>query len=138
VNDALATVSYTPDSEVEGADTLHISSLSTEEAAVGGDVSGTALATVAITVDGTADTPVISAPASASTTEDVSTPISGLSLSTFEASANDGDDAFTAAPNVEPGTLSAPGPGITGTGTAGAPLVITGSLSDVNDPLATV
>ncbi len=42
VNAALAAITYTPTGEYEGTDTVHFTALSTEEAAVGGNVSPTA------------------------------------------------------------------------------------------------
>src|SRR6185312_10838198 len=70
VNAALAAVTYTPTGEFEGTDTVHFTALSTEEAAVGGNVSAAATpATATITVHGVAETPVVSTPDAKTTTE---------------------------------------------------------------------
>ena len=64
VNAALAAITYTPTGEYEGTDTVHFTALSTEEAAVGGNVSPTATPiTATIKVNPVADIPVVTASA---------------------------------------------------------------------------
>ena len=95
------------------------------------------------TVSGTADTPVLHASASAgSTTENTATVLSGLSVSTTDGGA-DNADTFTATVYVEHGKLTL-GSGLHATISGGDgndaadPVVITGSLTDVNAALAAI
>ncbi len=108
VQAALDHVQYTPASEYEGTDNVHFTALSTEESLVGGNVGADASAvTASITVSGTADTPIVSATASAgSTLEDAATVLSGLSLQPGDGSANDAADSFTATLYVDHGALA--------------------------------
>ena len=145
VNAALAAITYTPDSEYEGTDTVHFTALSTEEAAVGGNVSAPATPiTATITVNGVADTPILHASASAgSTTENIATVLSGLSVQPGDGSSNDAADSYTATLYVEHGKLAlgsgafsvtASGDGHDSTHV----LTITGTLADVNAALAAI
>ena len=93
------------------------------------------------TVNGIADTPVVTIPNPITTTEDVATLLTGLSVSTTDGSTDD-TDSFTATLYVEHGTLSL-GSGSfsvtsSGTGTSADHLTITGSLADVNAALAVI
>jgi len=89
VNTALGSVSYTPTSEFEGTDTVHFKASSTEE--VGGSTSALSTDhTATITVTGVADTPTISTPNTATTTEGHG-PITLSGLSVTEASGDSGD-----------------------------------------------
>jgi Ca2+-binding RTX toxin-like protein len=141
VNAALLAVTYTPTSEYEGTDTVHFTATSTED--VGTSASTAAVeTTAAITVNGIADTPVISVPNVVTTDENASKLLTGLSVSTADHGTDDAD-TFTATLYVEHGTLSL-GEGLHATisggdGSAAAhPVVITGSLADVNAALAAV
>src|SRR5258708_25382900 len=60
VNTVLASLTYTANTEFEGADTLHVTATSTDGTAAPSAPS--AEATVAITVEPVSDTPTVSAP----------------------------------------------------------------------------
>src|SRR5205807_1491236 len=143
VNAALATVTYTPASEYEGADTLHFASTTTEDV---GTSTASASTTVDLFVNGVADTPVLHTPDTSvtpvGTTEDHATAISGLSVSTTDGS-TDAADHFSATLYVAHGTLAlGTGLAVTISGGDGHDLadavVISGSLAEVNAALATV
>ena len=145
VNAALAdnNISYTVAKEFEGTDTLTFSATTTEESAVGGNgPSAAATQTATITVNGVADTPVVSTPTSATTTEDVAIKLAGLSVKPADASGNDGTDSFTATLYVDDGTLTLGTGNFTvtssGAGTDASHLTITGSLANVNAALGAV
>ena len=142
VNAALLLVTYTPNTEYEGPDTLHFSSTSIEDI---GTSSATASTTVGITVNGTADTPVLHT-AAIITTEDVAvTNISGLSVSIADGSVSDTNntDTFVARLFVDHGKLAVgTGSGAAITGGIGDnavdEVVITGTLAQVNAALLLV
>src|SRR6202022_2995405 len=121
---------------------VHFTATSTEDFGTSTSTAPTET-TASITVNGTADTPVVTANTSAgSTTENVATLLSGLKVSTADASDNDKADFFTAKLYVEHGKLSAgTGPFTVGGGdghdSANA-LTISGLLTDVNTALAAV
>ena len=97
--------------------------------------------TSAGTVNGVADVPVVSVPDPVTTSEDTSALLTGLSVSTADHGTDDAD-TFTATLYVEHGTLSLGSDlnaTISGDGHDLAhPVVITGSLADVNAALLAV
>ena len=137
VNLALTDITYTPTTEYEGADTVHFTATTTEEAAVGGGTSAPAVQTTAtIMVEGVPETPTISTPAAFITNENAPHLVSGLSVASADPGSTDDQDTYTATLYVEHGTLSV-GSGnftvaVTGTGTSGNELIITGSRTEVN------
>ena len=137
VNLALTDITYTPTTEYEGADTVHFTATTTEEAAVGGGTSAPAVQTTAtIMVEGVPETPTISTPTAFITNENAPHLVSGLSVASADPGSTDDQDTYTATLYVEHGTLSV-GSGnftvaVTGTGTSGNELIITGSLTEVN------
>ena len=137
VNLALTDITYTPTTEYEGADTVHFTATTTEEAAVGGGTSAPAVQTTAtIMVEGVPDTPTISTPTAFITNENAPHLVSGLTVASADPGSTDDQDTYTATLYVEHGTLSV-GSGnftvaVTGTGTSGNELIITGSLTEVN------
>ena len=140
VNAALAHVQYTPTSEFEGADTVHFTALSTEEIAVGGNVSADATAlTATITVNGVPETAVVSTPDAQTTTENhAAITLTGLSLTPADASANDANDIYNVTLSVNDGALAVSShDNLTGT-FSGASITFSGSLADVNAALGHV
>ena len=146
VNTVLTSLTYTPITEYEGSDTLNVTVTSMD----GGNTSATlGTASTAITVNGVADVPIVTATASAgTTTENSAILLSGLSVQPGDASANDAADSFTATLYVADGVLTV----VNGTGgdtfqassvTVGGgdgdgsaqELTITGSLSNVQAAL---
>src|SRR5204862_548296 len=148
VNAALAHVQYTPNGEFEGTDHVHFSATSSEDFGVSTSASAAETSNT-ITVNGTADTPVISTPDAVTTTEDVATLLSNLSVSSTDGG-NDDADNFTATLHVEAGKLAL----VNGTGAdtfvassvshsgdghdSAHALTIAGTLSQVNAALAHV
>ncbi|QTX19400.1 DUF4347 domain-containing protein [Comamonas aquatica] len=112
---------YTPAANASGDVTLTININTTS-------VSD-ATTTVTLQVAAVNDAPVITAPASISVTEDVSSVISGFSFSDVDAGAN----TVTATFSVPSGTLSATtGMGVTVGGAGTGELTLSGSLADIN------
>ena len=112
---------YTPAANASGDVTLTININTTS-------VSD-ATTTVTLQVAAVNDAPVISAPASITVTEDVSSVISGFSFTDIDAGIN----AVTATFSVPSGTLSAvTGMGVTVTGSDTGELTLSGSLADIN------
>ena len=87
-------------------------------------------ATIAITVNGA---PAIAAPSTLSVGQGVATPVSNVSISE---SGNTATESFTVTVGDTNGLLSATGTGVTGSGTKS--LTIAGSLTQVNNALATL
>jgi hypothetical protein len=136
VNTGLANVSYTPNAEFEGTDTLTLSATATD----GTSTSAAASSSATITVNGVADTPSVSAPNNVTTSENATdVALTGLSVSTVDGSDNDAADTFTATVSVADGTLAvgAHGGAALG-GNDGATVTLTGTLADVNTGLANV
>src|SRR6185437_5003348 len=133
-------ITYNPTGEYEGSDTLHFTATSTEEAAVGGNTSpATTDHTTALTISGVADTPLITAAAAASTTENTAVKLTGLSLQPGDSSANDAADTYTVTLSVGHGSLSltsATGLTFLNNVSSGASITFSGSLADVQAALA--
>ena len=122
---------------------MHFTALSTEEAAVGGNVSPTATpVTATITVVGVAARLPARQRQCRHHDENTATLLSGLSVSTTDGG-NDDADTFTATVYVDHGKLAL-GSGLHATISGGAgdnladAVVITGSLTDVNAALAAI
>ena len=142
INTAVATAAYAPNANFNGSDTIVFSVTDT----FGGIVAtGTGLATsdsdnVAVTVSAVNDNVTSNAPALATVDEDVATPIAGLSISDVDATLAPAGvyDVTLAATN---GTLTMTTlTGLTftaGDGTADATMTFHGTLSDINNALAT-
>lgn len=112
---------YTPAANASGDVTLTININTTS-------VSD-ATTTVTLQVAAVNDAPVISAPASITVTEDVSSVISGFSFTDVDAGIN----IVTATFSVPSGTLSATtGMGVTVSGSETGELTLSGSLADIN------
>ncbi len=112
---------YTPAANASGDVTLTININTTS-------VSD-ATTTVTLQVAAVNDAPVISAPASITVTEDVSSVISGFSFTDVDAGIN----TVTATFSVPSGTLSATtGMGVTVAGSGTGELTLSGSLADIN------
>ncbi|WP_279911252.1 MULTISPECIES: DUF4347 domain-containing protein, partial [unclassified Pseudomonas] len=112
---------YTPAANASGDVTLTININTTS-------VSD-ATTTVTLQVAAVNDAPVITAPASITVTEDVSSVISGFSFTDVDAGIN----TVTATFSVPSGTLSAvTGMGVTVTGSDTGELTLSGSLADIN------
>ncbi len=140
VNTALAGVSYTVASEFEGKDTLSFSASTTEEASVGGGTSAAATQTATITVNGVADTPVVSKPGAPTITENhAAITLTGLTVTSADPGTSDDNDTYNVTLSVNDGSLSVGGAhtGLAGS-FSGSSISFSGSLSDVNTALAGV
>ncbi|MGB9366363.1 MAG: FG-GAP-like repeat-containing protein [Xanthobacteraceae bacterium] len=142
INTAVATATYAPNANFNGSDTIVFAVTDT----FGGIVAtGTGLATsdsdnVAVTVSAVNDPVTSNAPATATVDEDVATPIAGLSISDV--------DATLAPAGVYEVTLAATNGTLTlttltgltftaGDGTADGTMTFHGTLSNINNALAT-
>ncbi|TEB08244.1 Cellulosome-anchoring protein precursor [Pelotomaculum schinkii] len=93
------------------------------------DGSNNSAQTVTVDVDNVNEPPSVSAPAAVTVTEDVLSPITGISVADMDAGANNVIATFT----VDFGILSAAsGGGVTVGGTAAA-LTLTGTVADINN-----
>ena len=135
------TATYTPAESDEGK-ILSVNVTYTDASEPGGSEN---ISSTAGSVSGIAATPIIAATSSAaSTTENVATVLSGLSVQPGDASASDAADSFTATLYVDHGKLGVGFGAFTvtvggGDGhDSGDALTITGSLADVNAALAAV
>ena len=128
----LAAVALTPPAEFEGQIELLVTATATE---TGGNAAITTQS-VAVTVHGVADTPVVSTPAAKTLNENGSVGLTGLSVSAGDISANDGLDTYTVTLGVAHGSLSVGGlhTGLTGT-FLGSSIAFAGSLANVNAAL---
>ena len=85
--------------------------------------------TVTLQVSAVNDTPVVTAPASISVTEDASTALTGISFADVDA----GSSSVTATFSVPSGSLSATsGAGVTVGGSGTGSLTLTGNIADIN------
>ncbi|MEA2920982.1 MAG: large repetitive protein, partial [Bradyrhizobium sp.] len=131
---ALQSLTYTPTGEYEGGDTLHVTATSTDGGAAPSAPS--AEATVAITVNGVAETPVTSTPAAKTTAENVAVGLTGLTIAPGDPGTIDNGDIFNVTLSVGHGTLSVgTHAGLSGTFT-GASITFSGSLASVTAALA--
>src|SRR4029077_15240037 len=137
VNAALASASYTPTSEFEGTDTLTFTSSTTEEASVGGNTSTPVSTTATITVNGVADTAVVSTPDAKTTTENhAAIALTGLSLTSADPGTSDDADTYNVTLSVGHGTLAlASHANLTGT-FSGSSITFFGSPTHVKAALA--
>src|SRR5205807_2701294 len=106
VNTVLASLTYTPTGEFEGADTLHVSATSSDGTAAASAASTEA--TVAITVDPVSDTPSVAAttPSVELNENDTGVAIAGVSVTP---ATGDASDPVTVTLHVANGTLSVDG-----------------------------
>ena len=115
------TFEYTPDADFSGEDSFTY------------EVDGIGEATVTVSVNAVNDAPENTVPAALSTGFNAAMPITGLSVSDVDA----GNDDMTVELTVDAGTLSAGGDAEV-TGNNSASLTLVGSLSDINDSLASL
>jgi FecR protein len=138
VNAALSGVSYTPNSEFEGQDTLTFTSSATEEASAGGGTSAAATQTATIIVNPVAEAGTASAPATLTLTENATNvAITGVVVGPL---AEDSDDTVRAALTVGHGTVHVNNTNlpadVTVTGDDSGSLTISGNAAAVNTLLA--
>ncbi|KWV58045.1 hypothetical protein AS156_35010 [Bradyrhizobium macuxiense] len=132
VNALLAGLTYTPTSEYEGSDTLHLSVTSTD----GSNTYPTAAtASTAITVNPVAAPPTACAPPTLTLCENAAgVAVAGLHVGPL---AEDSDDTVRATLTVSHGTLHVAGlSGVTVTGDDSAALTLSGNAAAVNALLA--
>jgi hypothetical protein len=133
VNTLLGGLTYTPDSEYEGTDKLSLSVTSSDGA---NTFPTPATASTTITINGVAETPIVSNPHELSTTANHTVGLTGLSVQPGDNSANDALDTFNVTLSVEHGSLSIKDhDGLTGT-FVGSTVTFSGSLSAVQAALA--
>ena len=141
INTALATLTYTPTSNYNGADTLSIVTNDLGNSGTGGARSDSD--TVAITVNAVNDAPVNTVPGAQTGTEDTALVFSAGNGNQIQISdADAGGSSMQVTLSVTNGTLTLAGTtGLgftTGDGTADTTLVFTGTRTDINAALATL
>lgn len=123
INAALDAATFTPAPNLYGNDAASISFVAND----GSANSNTAVVTFDIT--GVNDAPEVVLPASIEVTDEVASPLSGISFADIDA----GPGNVSAALSVPRGTLAASsGGGVTVTGSGSGSLLLSGALADVN------
>ena len=124
-NTTTGAFTYTPTGDFNGTDTFTYTVT---------DANGdTKTATVTITVNAVNDTPTVAAPASIPVTEDVASPVTGISFADVDA----GVAAVTVTLSVPSGTLAAvTGGSVTVAGSGSGTLTLTGTVANINSFIA--
>ena len=124
-NTTTGAFTYTPTGDFNGTDTFTYTVT---------DANGdTKTATVTITVNAVNDTPTVAAPASIPVTEDVASPVTGISFADVDA----GAAAVTVTLSVPSGTLAAvTGGSVTVAGSGSGTLTLTGTVANINSFIA--
>src|SRR5262249_10876327 len=129
LNTALNGLTYTPTLNFNGSDTLTITANDNGNTGAGGSLTGTKL--VPIFVNAVNDAPVNTVPLSITVTEDVASPLTGLSFADVDAGSNN----VVATLSVPSGSLAAPNnPGLTGVtiGGTSSTMTLTGTIAAIN------
>ncbi|MGV8836645.1 putative Ig domain-containing protein, partial [Cellvibrio sp.] len=141
INTALATLTYTPTSNYNGADTLSIVTNDLGNSGTGGAKSDSD--TVAITVNAVNDAPVNTVPGAQTGTEDTALVFSAGNGNQIQINDTDaGGSSMQVTLSVTNGTLTLAGTAglsfTTGDGTADSSLVFSGTRAAINTALATL
>ena len=134
LNTALGSITYTPNSEFEGTDSLSFTATSTEES--GGAPSMAATSSASITVNGVADKPAVSTPDAKTTPENQFIALTGLSVTSANPGTSDDGDTYNLTLSVLHGTVALNNTsGLVGTN-SGSTVSLSGSLANINAALA--
>jgi len=141
INTALATLTYTPTSNYNGADTLSIVTNDLGNSGTGGAKSDSD--TVSITVNAVNDAPLNTVPGAQTGTEDTALVFSSGNSNQIQiADVDSGSSSMQVTLSVTNGTLTLAGVAglsfTTGDGTADSSLVFTGTRAAINTALATL
>ena len=136
VNASLATVTYLPNANFAGNDTLVITADDLGNSGSGG--AKTDSKTISIAVAGVNDAPVLTVPGGQATTEDSAKSIAGISVADVDADTGAIQITISAANGIL-SLLQTTGLAFTvGDGTGDVSMVFTGTVANVNSALATI